>query len=94
MLCNYTSQHRHSTFFQKQEENRRMRFTISHLTVEYLEHPMGIETQTPKFGWWLDAAENGLLQAAYQIVVTKDEKVVWNSQKVFSDKVFQIPYEG
>ena len=71
-----------------------MRFTISHLTVEYLEHPMGIETQTPKFGWWLDAAENGLLQAAYQIVVTKDEQIMWNSQKVCSDKVFQIPYEG
>lgn len=71
-----------------------MKFTVSHMTVEYLEHPMGIETQTPGFGWWLDAAENGLLQTAYRIVVTKDDRVVWDSHKISSDKVFQIPYEG
>lgn len=71
-----------------------MRFSISHMTVEYLEKPLGIETQTPKFGWWIDAAENGLLQAAYQIVVMQGDRIVWDSQKVCSDKTYQIPYEG
>ncbi len=71
-----------------------MKFVISHLTVEYLEHPLAIDTQTPKFGWWIDSHENGLLQAAYQITVWQGEKVVWDSGRVESDQSFQIEYEG
>lgn len=71
-----------------------MKFSVSHMTVEYMEHPMGIEIPSPKFGWWLDSTENGLLQTAYQIIVKKDNQVVWNSHKVCSDRLFQIAYEG
>lgn len=71
-----------------------MNFAISHLTVEYLDHPLAIDTQTPKFGWWIDSEENGLLQTAYRIVVSFGKEIVWDSGRVESDQNFQIVYGG
>ena len=75
-------------------EQLKEKFTISHLTVEYLQQPLAVDTLTPKFGWWLDSKENGLLQAAYQIVVTCGKDTFWDSGRVESDQNCQVAYQG
>ncbi|HKJ69144.1 MAG TPA: alpha-L-rhamnosidase, partial [bacterium] len=67
------------------------------LTVEYAHHPLGIDTETPRFGWQMEApaGEHGYAQTAYRIVVSDDAgNVVWDSDKVNSDISVGIEYNG
>ncbi|MDO4622384.1 MAG: family 78 glycoside hydrolase catalytic domain [Eubacteriales bacterium] len=71
-----------------------MKFMIQHMTVEYLENPLAVDTAIPRFGWWLEAEENGLLQKAYRILVKEGDTVIWDSGKTDSDRQFHVEYEG
>lgn len=71
-----------------------MKFEIQHMTVEYLEKPLAVDTSVPRFGWWIESKEQGLLQTAYRICVFKDDELYWDSKKVVSDCQFHIEYEG
>lgn len=67
---------------------------ISNLTVEYLQNPTGIDSESPRFGWQLTSSGNGTYQSAYQIKVTNAGQEVWNSGKQVSNKSQLIPYRG
>lgn len=71
-----------------------MKFEIQHMTVEYLEKPLAVDTKIPRFGWWISAKENGLLQQAYRIQVRDQGELVWDSKKVISDSQFHVEYKG
>ena len=70
---------------------------VNNLMVEYTENPLGIDVETPRFGWQLNAPEGvrGYYQTAYQIVV-KDPagNIVWDSQKITSGDALAIGYQG
>lgn len=60
------------------------------LRVNYLKEAMGID-EKPFFFW---NCEGGTKQSAYQILVKKEDEVLWDSGKIASDRMSQIPYEG
>ena len=70
------------------------------LKCEYLENPLGIDVQNPRFAWECSGSlhqQRNLSQSAYQIVVLSSangRKEVWNSGKVETDKSVQIEYSG
>ena len=61
-----------------------------HLQVNHLFEPLGID-KMPEFFWYCDG---GTKQTAYQIIVRRNDEVIWNSNKVLSNKMNNIPYEG
>lgn len=67
------------------------------LTTEYLETPLGIDVETPRFSWQMktNANAHGQKQMAYQIKVSSENgDMVWDSGKVNSDISLAIPYQG
>lgn len=76
----------------------------SHLTVEYLVNPTGLDVPWPRFSWKLAAANPqafGQKQTAYRILVSsskmnldKNKGDMWDSEWVPSDKMQLIEYEG
>ena len=62
-----------------------------HLRVEYLTAPIGIDIVTPRFFWNCEGCQN---QTAYQIICKRAGKTIWDSGKVLSDAMTQIPYAG
>lgn len=75
--------------------------TISNLRCEYLENPLGIDMQNPRFSWNIITEKRGILQSAYRILVSDSRKGlmkeagnIWDSGKVTSDKAGSIVYGG
>ncbi|MBD2867003.1 alpha-L-rhamnosidase [Paenibacillus arenilitoris] len=75
---------------------------IAKLQVEYMENPIAVDKERPRFSWgFAPAKERGLSQSAYQIVVASaEEKLadgaadVWDSGKVRSNRNRNVAYEG
>ncbi len=75
-----------------------------HLTCEYLEAPVGIDTPRPRLTWELratDPAARGLGQSAYRILVASTAGLLqpgsadlWDSGEVPSSASALIPYSG
>ena len=61
------------------------------LKTEYLKSPIGIDIVTPRFFW---NCEGGNTQTAYQIICKRADHTIWDSGKVVSNAMTQIPYEG
>ena len=61
------------------------------LRTDYLYAPLGLGNSQPRFYW---NCEDGVKQTAYQIIVKRDGKEVWNSGKVESSAMTHIPYKG
>ncbi|MCI0495388.1 glycoside hydrolase family 78 protein [candidate division KSB1 bacterium] len=71
------------------------------LRCEYLENPIGIDIQNPRFFWTLNHRERKQSQTAYQILVSSDKALLmqekgdaWDSGKVASEQTIQIEYAG
>ncbi len=71
------------------------------LTCEYLQNPLGIDVQQPRFFWKVASDQNGAKQSAYRILVSGDPDMlarnkgeIWDSGKIKSDKTIQIVYNG
>ncbi|KZM48480.1 alpha-L-rhamnosidase [Labrenzia sp. OB1] len=71
------------------------------LRCELLAAPVGLNTETPRFGWALESGRNEDRQTAYEICVGDDADAVaqgcgnfWSSGKVASDAQLHIPYDG
>ena len=66
------------------------------LTVDLLDHPLGIGNCTPHFCWKLKSQEQNFEQTAYQIHVWDKytNTLLWDSGKVESNKNSFIPYWG
>ncbi|MCE5347258.1 MAG: glycoside hydrolase family 78 protein [Bacteroidales bacterium] len=74
---------------------------VSNMRCEYLENPLGIDMQKPRFSWNISSDIRGTVQMAYQILVAESiEKlknrtgIIWDSGKILSDNTGNIPYEG
>ncbi len=68
---------------------------VTHLTAEYQEQPIGIETQHVRFGWQTEAAVHSWRQAFYRIVVREiGGAVMWDSGKVPERRAENILYAG
>lgn len=70
------------------------RFHVESMTVNDDTEPLGLDTDSVRFGWKLSASERGKEQTAYQIVVKEGDTVVWDSGKVESGNTYGIAYEG
>jgi alpha-L-rhamnosidase len=55
---------------------------VNHLRTEYLENPIGIEFESPRFSWWLQSDEMNVEQTAYAITISVKGKKVFNSGKI------------
>lgn len=71
------------------------------LLSEYLENPIGIHTQKPRFSWQLHSQEKGQLQTGYRILVAEsiydlnnNIGQMWDSGKIESDRSTQVEYKG
>jgi len=68
------------------------------LRCEYLENPVGIDVEKPRFSWRLHHPERGQKQTAYQVIVSSEPEVsrgeLWDSGKVVSDRSFHVAYDG
>ncbi len=73
------------------------------LKCEYKINPIGIQTMAPRLSWKIPeiANQRGISQKAYQIQVAtsledllRSNNLVWDSQKVATDKSIHNPYKG
>ncbi|MCX2678621.1 family 78 glycoside hydrolase catalytic domain [Galbibacter sp. EGI 63066] len=72
---------------------------IDRLLCENRVNPMGIDKIQPKFTWILTSEEKNKTQSAYQIQVSNtaddfDDGLVWDSEKVNSDRSVHVQYTG
>lgn len=63
------------------------------LRTEYRVNPIGITEKHPRFSWKLESGERDTIQQAYHIVVTANEKIVWET-KAESEESVLISYAG
>jgi len=75
--------------------------SIENLSVEMRVNPIGIDVQQPRLSWQIASKVNNVQQIAYQIQVStvndnfkNDKNIVWNSEKIQSNKSILIPYKG
>ena len=70
--------------------------SVSHLRVENLEEPQGIDTAEPRFSWRITVSpeQKNVVQTGYQLIVSDDRGEVWNTGLVSSDEQLWIPYRG
>lgn len=71
------------------------------LYCEYLEKPVGIDAECPRFSWVYQTEDRGLRQEKYQIIVAEDEdgiadgnRLLWDSGVVDSDQTLNVSYAG
>lgn len=63
------------------------------LRCEYMKNPCGIDVASPLLSWSLISDICGEEQSAYRIIVSNEEKTVWDSGKVKS-KANSTKYNG
>ncbi|MFC5172059.1 alpha-L-rhamnosidase [Streptomyces mutomycini] len=68
-------------------------------TVEYVRHPLGLDTPRPRLSWPIASDSPGTAQAAYQVRVATavdglGDPDVWDSGKVESAQSVLVPYAG
>lgn len=68
--------------------------SIKELTIEYRKNPLGLDTLKPRFSWKLSSDKKDTIQTKYQIIVSTDNKVLWDSGEVLKDTSICIEYEG
>lgn len=73
----------------------------SNLKVEYLENPLGLDVDNPRFTWILNDERRGSGQSAYQIIVSQSEDEaqdgrgsIWDTGKTSSSNTVNIEYDG
>ena len=71
------------------------------LRCEYVESPLGVDTEKPRFSWALDASYNGAEQMAYRILVagsledlSPGSADAWDSGRVESSEQINVVYDG
>ena len=74
---------------------------VTDLSCEYLSNPLGIDVRQPRLSWKLHGTRRGVLQLAYQILVSSsperlaaEEGDLWDSGKITSGQSIQVPYAG
>jgi alpha-L-rhamnosidase len=68
---------------------------LQNVLVENRTNPVGLDTKQPRFSWQLVSDKKNVMQSAYEIKVTdENRKQVWTSGKVSSDQSVFVPYGG
>jgi len=74
---------------------------VANLKTEYIETPIGVVVQDPRFSWSLVASGRDVRQTAYRLeAASSEERLVsgaadlWDSGRVESDRCFDVPYRG
>ncbi len=67
---------------------------VADLKTESLTNPYGIDAAQPRFSWLLHSDKRNVMQSAYEIRVTVDKDIIWESGKVVSDQSVYIPFGG
>ncbi len=77
------------------------KLTITGLECEYLNNPLGIDVQYPRFSWKIISDQRDISQKSYQIIVSGnlDEVknktgIYWDSGKITMDLTNNVEYEG
>lgn len=66
---------------------------IKHLTCEFQQNPLAVNTLQPRFGWQVSSNINGTMQTAYELELTGTD-FHWNSGKIFSSESQLVRYSG
>ena len=66
----------------------------THLTVDGLAVPIGIDDAAPRFSWWMQDRQPDSLQGAYRIVVRRGSATVWDSGRVATPSESDVSYRG
>ncbi len=70
------------------------------LFCEYLQNPIGLDMESPRFTWVFSTDRVGLFQQSYHLLVWTGNKsldkgtLTWDTGKVLSDRTINIPYNG
>ena len=74
---------------------------VNNLRCEYLENPLGMDVESPRFSWNITAEKRGIMQSAYRILVSddpanlnKETGNIWDSGKESSDLTGNVPFSG
>src|SRR5258705_13668437 len=67
---------------------------VTGLRVEYLTNPLGIDVPKPRLSWRITSAppERNTVQAAYQIQVTRSERLVRDTGRIPGDSAVFVAY--
>lgn len=75
--------------------------SVKDMLVEYLNDPLGVDTEKPRFSWKIASQDREVKQVAYQIIVSEHKKdikkrkgTVWDSGKITGDESVNIDYMG
>lgn len=73
-----------------------MNFFLKNLKTEYLESPLGIDVQSPRFSWQMQSAQKGKQQVSYRLTVGTKENLsdMWDSGVVKNKYSHEIKYQG
>ena len=66
---------------------------ISNLKTLHRKNPMGID-KNPYFSWMIESTEKNIVQNSYQIIVTQNENVVWDTGIIENQQQSFIEYTG
>lgn len=67
---------------------------IYDIRVEYQKRPDNISIKNPRFSWKIKSEKQNTMQTAYQVIVQKKEKIVWDSGIEKSEQSVHITYLG
>ena len=67
---------------------------LAGLRVEYLTNPLGIDVPRPRFSWKIRSGERNTVQAAYQLQVTRGDRLIWDSGRIVADSSVFVTYAG
>ena len=67
---------------------------LTNITCEGLKNPLGIDCFNPRFSYEIVSNMNNVYQESYQIVVVKNNEIVWDSGVVASSQSQNIVYQG
>lgn len=68
--------------------------SVKNLRTENLSDPIGLDVLQPRFSWQLENNKRNTVQTAYEIKVTGNGQLVWNSGKNNSDSSVHVAYKG
>lgn len=72
---------------------------VVHLKTDRQTTPLGFDNPTPEFSWILQSSERGIVQSAFEILVSDDQKKLddgncWQSGKIEENQTFGVFYSG
>lgn len=62
--------------------------------IEHRNEPIGLSVKVPRFSWKIESEEANTIQKAYHIRILCDDRLVWDSKKIYSDQSVLVPYSG